>query len=251
MLSLREVTYQYPKEPAPTVEGLSFDVQKGEFVSLVGVSGCGKSTIFRLINGLIHPDGGEILVSGETIRGKRHYCGYMPQRDLLFPWRTVEANLKLPLEIAGGVTKSEMRQRANQMLDQVGLSGCGGKYPAELSGGMRQRAAFGRTVLTGSDLLLLDEPFSALDFLTRVAMQEWLHTQWTQHSKTILFITHDVDEAVFLSKRILIVTQTPIKTLIDIPVPLPYPRSREMLARPEIIALREQLVALLRKQVAL
>ena len=251
MLSLREVTYRYPKEPAPTVEGLSFDVQKGEFVSLVGVSGCGKSTIFRLINGLIHPDGGEILVSGETIRGKRHYCGYMPQRDLLFPWRTVEANLKLPLEIVGGLTKAEMHRRADQMLDQVGLTGCGGKYPAELSGGMRQRAAFGRTVLTGSDLLLLDEPFSALDFLTRVAMQEWLHTQWTQHSKTILFITHDVDEAVFLSKRILVVAQTPIKTLIDIPVPLPYPRTRDMLARPEIIQLREQLVALLRKQVTL
>ncbi|WMJ85235.1 ABC transporter ATP-binding protein [Oscillospiraceae bacterium LTW-04] len=251
MLSLREVTYQYPKESAPTVEGLSFDMQKGEFVSLVGVSGCGKSTIFRLINGLIHAHAGEILVGGENVRGKRHYCGYMPQRDLLFPWRTVEANLKLPLEIVGGLTKQEMRQRADKMLEQVGLAGCGDKYPAELSGGMRQRAAFGRTVLTGSDLLLLDEPFSALDFLTRVSMQEWLLTQWAQQKKTILFITHDVDEAVFLSKRILVVAQTPIKTLIDIPVPLPYPRTRDMLARPEIIKLREQLVALLRKQVAL
>ena len=144
-----------------------------------------------------------------------------------------------------------MQQRARQMLTQVGLSGCEHKYPAELSGGMRQRAAFGRTVLTGSELLLLDEPFSALDFLTRVAMQEWLLSQWAQSEKTILFITHDVEEAVFLSKRILVVAQTPIKTLIDIPVPLPYPRSRDMLARPEIIELRERLVALLRKQVAL
>ncbi|MFV0498053.1 MAG: ABC transporter ATP-binding protein [Candidatus Fimivivens sp.] len=251
MLSLREVTYRYPKEPAPTVASLSFALQKSEFVSLVGVSGCGKSTIFRLINGLIHADSGEIFVDGDNISGKRRYCGYMPQRDLLFPWRTVAANLRLPLEIAGGLTKQQMQQCAEKMLEQVGLSGCADKYPAELSGGMRQRAAFGRTVLTGSDLMLLDEPFSALDFLTRVSMQEWLLTQWTQQKKTILFITHDVDEAVFLSKRILVVAQTPIKTLIDIPVPLPYPRTRDMLARPEIVALREQLVALLRKQVAL
>lgn len=251
MLSLREVTYQYPKEPAPTVEGLSFEMQKGEFVSLVGVSGCGKSTVFRLINGLLTPDSGEVFVGGETIRGKRHYCGYMPQRDLLFPWRTVEANLRLPLELAGGLSKTQMRQSVGQMLAEVGLTGCEHKYTSELSGGMRQRAAFGRTVLTGSDLLLLDEPFSALDFLTRVAMQEWLLSQWERHKKTILFITHDVEEAMFLSKRIMVVAQTPIQSLIDVPVPLPYPRSRDMLARPEIIALREQLVALLRKQVAL
>lgn len=220
-------------------------------MSLIGVSGCGKSTIFRLINGLIPPDSGEIFVGGENIRGKRHYCGYMPQRDLLFPWRTVVANLKLPMEIAGGLSKAEMQQRADEMLNEVGLSGCGHKYPSELSGGMRQRAAFGRTVLTGSKLLLLDEPFSALDFLTRVTMQEWLLSQWAQRERTILFITHDVDEAVFLSKRILVVAQTPIKTLINIPVPLSYPRSRDMLSQPEIVTLREKLVALLRKQVTL
>ncbi len=251
MLSLQEVTYRYPKESAPTVKGLSFDVQPGEFVSLVGVSGCGKSTIFKLINGLLTPDSGEVLVDGESILGKRRYCGYMPQRDLLFPWRTVADNLKLPLEVAGGMPKAEMRRRADEMLCEVGLSSCGHKYPSELSGGMRQRAAFGRTVLTGCELLLLDEPFSALDFLTRVAMQEWLLDQWARQHKTILFITHDVEEAVFLSKRILVVAQTPIETLIDIPVPLPYPRSRDMLASPEIIGLREQLVALLRKQVTL
>lgn len=251
MLSLKEVTYQYPKEPAPTVKGLSFDVRPGEFVSLVGVSGCGKSTIFKLINGLLTPDSGTIRVDGAPIDGKRRYCGYMPQRDLLFPWRTVADNLKLPLEIAGGMSKPEMRRRAAEMLGEVGLSGCGHKYPSELSGGMRQRAAFGRTVLTGCELLLLDEPFSALDFLTRVAMQEWLLEQAAHTNKTILFITHDVEEAVFLSNRILVVAQTPIETLIDVPVPLPYPRSRDMLALPEIIGLREQLVTLLRKQVTL
>lgn len=251
MLSLENVTYQYPKEPAPTVERLSFDVFPGEFVSLIGVSGCGKSTVFKLINGLLTPDSGGILVGGEGITGKRRYCGYMPQRDLLFPWRTVAANLMLPLELAGGISKAGMRKQAEAMLREVGLPDCGHKYPSELSGGMRQRAAFGRTLLTGCPLLLLDEPFSALDFLTRVAMQEWLLGQSARQNKTILFITHDVEEALFLSKRILVVAETPIKTLIDIPVPLPYPRDRGMLALPEIIDLREYLIALLRKQVAL
>lgn len=251
MLSLKDVTYQYPGEPAPTVERLSFDVQPGEFVSLIGVSGCGKSTVFKLINGLLAPDSGGILVGGEPIAAKRRYCGYMPQRDLLFPWRTVAANLTLPLEIAGGISKADLHRQAEAMLREVGLSDCGHKYPSELSGGMRQRAAFGRTLLTGCALLLLDEPFSALDFLTRVTMQEWLLGQSARQNKTILFITHDVEEALFLSKRILVVAETPIRALIDIPVPLPYPRSREMLARPEIIELREYLIALLRKQVAL
>lgn len=251
MLSLKNVTYQYPREPAPTVERLSFDVAPGEFVSLIGVSGCGKSTVFKLINGLLTPDSGEILVGGASITAKRRYCGYMPQQDLLFPWRTVAANLMLPLEIAGGGAKADMRRQADAMLRAVGLPDCGHKYPSELSGGMRQRAAFGRTVLTGCPLLLLDEPFSALDFLTRVAMQEWLLAQSAQTDKTILFITHDVEEALFLSKRILVVAGTPITTLIDIPVPLPYPRSRGMLALPEIIDLRERLIALLRKQVTL
>lgn len=249
MLSLQQVSYQYPKEELPTVEGLSFGVSRGEFVSLIGVSGCGKSTIFRLINGLLSPDAGNILVNGETIQGKKRYCGYMPQRDMLFPWRTVEANLRLPLEIGDKSPKDQMQKKVQQMLAEVGLSGCEKKYPSELSGGMRQRAAFGRTVLTGSELLLLDEPFSALDFLTRISMQEWLLSQWEHHNKTILFITHDVEEAIFLSKRILVVTQTPIEKLTEIEVPLEYPRTREMLARPEIVSLREQLVALLRKQV--
>ncbi len=251
MLSLKNVTYQYPKESVPTVERLSFDVAPGEFVSLIGVSGCGKSTVFKLINGLLAPDSGEILVGSEAIAAKRRYCGYMPQRDLLFPWRTVAANLMLPLEIAGRSPKAEMRRQADAMLCEVGLPNCGHKYPSELSGGMRQRAAFGRTVLTGCPLLLLDEPFSALDFLTRVAMQEWLLGQSAQTDKTILFITHDVEEALFLSKRILVVAETPITALIDIPVPLPYPRHRGMLALPEIIDLRERLIALLRKQVTL
>lgn len=134
-------------------------------------------------------------------------------------------------------------------LEEVGLAGCQNKRPEELSGGMRQRAAFARTMLTGSDLLLLDEPFSALDFLTRISMQEWLLKQWQKHGKTILFITHDVEEAIFLSSSVFVVESTPIRTLREVTVPLGYPRTRADLARPEIVKLREQMVDMLRKQV--
>ena len=163
-----------------------------EFVSVIGASGCGKSTIFRLVNKLLLPASGEILVDGESIERKRNYCGYMPQQDLLFPWRTVRENLLLPMEIRGGYSKTEMREKADAALESVGLKDWGDKMPKELSGGMRQRAAFARTVLTGSDLLLLDEPFSALDYLTRISMREWLLEQWEREKKTVLFITHDV-----------------------------------------------------------
>ena len=149
---------------------LSLSVQAGEFISIVGPSGCGKSTIFRLTNQLLPRRSGEILVDGKSIDGRRGYCGYMPQRDLLFPWRTVNENLRLPMEIRGGISRAEMDKRAAETLEHVGFAGGGDKRPEELSGGMRQRAAFARTLLTGSELLLLDEPFSALDFLTRITM---------------------------------------------------------------------------------
>ncbi|MEE1085677.1 MAG: ABC transporter ATP-binding protein [Schaedlerella sp.] len=249
MLEFKDISYQYPGEDFDIVDKLSFSVEEGSFHCIVGVSGCGKSTIFRMTNGLLEPKGGEIFVEEKSIKGKQHYCGYMPQKDLLFPWRTIGENLALPLEIQGGYTKKKQKEMIEAALDEVGLSGCYDKRPEELSGGMRQRAAFARTMLTGSDLLLLDEPFSALDFLTRISMQEWLLEQWKKHKKTILFITHDVEEAIFLSSSILVVEETPIRKLREIPIPLGYPRTRKELAKPEIIELREQLVDLLRKQV--
>ena len=251
ILTFDRVSYRYPGEDHDIIDQLSFDVAPGSFHCIIGVSGCGKSTIFRMINGLLQPKAGTILVNGVSVAGQKHYCGYMPQKDMLFPWRTIGENLALPLEIRRQYTKAEQRDRIDAALADVGLAGCRDKRPDELSGGMRQRAAFARTMLTGSDLLLLDEPFSALDYLTRLSMQEWLLEQWQRHQKTILFITHDVEEAIFLSSGVLVVEETPIRALREIPVPLSRSRTRHDLKRPEIVELREQLVDMLRKQVIL
>ena len=248
-LEFEHVSYQYPGENFDIIDDLSFSVEPSSFHCILGVSGCGKSTIFRMTNGLLQPKSGTIRVGGKPIGAQKHYCGYMPQKDLLFPWRTVGENLALPLEIMDGLSRAERRERIDDALADVGLEGCRDKMPDELSGGMRQRAAFARTMLTGSDLLLLDEPFSALDFLTRISMQEWLLGQWEKHKKTILFITHDVEEAVFLSGSVLAVTSTPIHTLTEVPVPAAYPRTRECLTHSDMVTLREDLIGVLRKQV--
>lgn len=248
MLEFKNVTFQYEDEDFNIIDNLSFKVEHGEFISLIGVSGCGKSTIFRLTNQLLAPKSGDILVDGVSIGKQKNYAGYMPQKDLLFPWRTIEKNLWLPMELRR-LSKSDMRQKSDAILSEVGLLDYKNKYPKDLSGGMRQRISFARTLLTDADLMLLDEPFSALDSLTRMSMQEWLLAQWTHFNKTILFITHDVEEAIFLSQKIFVVTETPIRSLEVIFVPAGYPRSREALKEPEIIELKEYLISKLRKQV--
>ena len=248
MLTFDHVSFQYDVEDFSIIDDLSFRVEKGEFVSVIGTSGCGKSTIFRLVNHLLMPKSGNILVNGRNIRDQKNYCGYMPQHDLLFPWRSVADNVRLPLEIRGGMSKADMNDQVNATLEKVGLGGWGEKSPGELSGGMRQRAAFARTVLTGSDLLLLDEPFSALDYLTRLSMREWLLEQWEHEQKTVLFITHDVEEALFLSSRILVVESSPITHLKSVPVPAGYPRTRDSLRLPAMLELKEQLIGLLRRE---
>ena len=248
MLEFQNVSYQYPSEDFDIIDHLSFAVEPGSFHCIIGISGCGKSTIFRMTNGLLKPKAGTILVEGKSIVGRKHYCGYMPQKDLLFPWRTIEKNLCLPMEIAK-VPQSEQTQRVSDILKEVGLSDYAAKYPKDLSGGMRQRISFARTLLTNADLLLLDEPFSALDALTRISMQEWLLKQWQHFHKTIMFITHDVEEAIFMSSKIYLVKQTPIHELEVLNVPMDYPRNRNDMGRPEIVELKEYLIDQLRKQV--
>lgn len=248
MLEFQHVSFQYEGENFNIIDDLSFEVEKGEFVSIIGISGCGKSTIFKLTNGLLPRKAGAILLDGQDVSSIQNASGYMPQKDLLFPWRTIEKNLCLPMEIAK-VPADRQKQRVTEILKEVGLSDYASKYPKDLSGGMRQRISFARTLLTDANLLMLDEPFSALDALTRISMQEWLLNQWQHFNKTIMFITHDVEEAIFMSKKIYLVKQTPIHELEVLDVPMDYPRNRDFMTRPDIIELKEYLIDQLRKQV--
>ena len=224
------------------LDGVSLEVERGEFVAVVGRSGGGKSTLLRLLAGLEKPNAGELLAGATPLAAIQDDTRMMFQDARLLPWKTVIDNVGLGL-------KGAWRDAALQALASVGLESRAQEWPAALSGGQKQRVALARALIHRPRLLLLDEPFSALDFLTRISMQEWLLGQWEKHKKTILFITHDVEEAVFLSGSVLAVTHTPIHRLEEIPVPADYPRTRECLARPEVIGLREQLVQALRKQV--
>ncbi|CAB1248405.1 ABC transporter ATP-binding protein [Clostridium sp. MT-14] len=251
MLEFKNISFKYDEDPDFIIKSLSFRVDKGEFISIVGPSGCGKSTVFRLICKLERPFEGDIFLEGRNINvlGKG-YIGYMPQNDLLIPWRTILQNSSLPLEIKGGDMK-RVRNEAEEMLQSFGLEKYKDKYPRDLSGGMRQRVAFTRTLLTGSELLLLDEPFSALDAITRLSMQEWLLDKWSKLNKTVLFITHDVEEALFLSTRIFVTDGSPIRKFKEIKVDLNYPRTRDMLDNPDILRIKAQLIEELKRGIRL
>ena len=243
------LTYQAPDGEVAALRDVTFGVADGEFVSIVGPSGCGKSTLLALIAGIERPSGGEVLVDGEPVRAPTGKAGLMPQRDQLFDWRTIWGNVTLGLEIRHENTPAR-RDAVRALLTQYRLDGFARKLPNQLSGGMRQRCALIRTLATSPDVLLLDEPFSALDFLTRITMQEWLLDQWERDSKTVLFITHDVEEAIFLSGRVLVVEDTPIRRLRSFEVPAPYPRTRACLTEPRMLELRENLISLLRREVS-
>ncbi|KAA0781365.1 ABC transporter ATP-binding protein [Bacillus wiedmannii] len=242
ILQFHNVSFHYDEKPI--INELNASIQDKEFVSIIGPSGCGKSTLFRLITGLEEVSTGQI----ELTETKSHPVGYMPQKDMLLPWRTIIENAALPLECQG-VQKKEAQIKAKELLHKFGLQGYETKYPKDLSGGMRQRVSFIRTLLTGGEILLLDEPFSALDALTKASLQEWLFEQWKEWEKTILFITHDVEEALFLSNRILVVEQQPITTLTERVVPLDRNRTRKDLYKPEVLALKNELLSMLQRQV--
>src|SRR5699024_322659 len=180
--------YEYEQQAIPILNKLNLDINRGEFVSIVGPSGYGKSTIFRLITGLEQPDAGSIFINEKAQTNRLGQTGYMPQQDLLMPWRTIRQNAALALEV-----KNRKNPRLiDNLLQDFGLAGYEDKFPHELSGGMRQRVSFLRATLSGSNILLLDEPFSALDAMTKLFMQEWLLEKWEEQQSTILFITHDI-----------------------------------------------------------
>lgn len=229
------------------LDRVSFDVAPGEFVSLVGPSGAGKSTLFNIIAGLDSPSSGQVLFNGTDARGRRDQTAYMPQKDLLFPWRTIEENAALGLEVQG-MRRADARARVREWFPRFGLEGFEKALPFELSGGMRQRAALLRTVVQERSTLLLDEPFGALDSLTRQEMQQWLQEVWAGNEWTALLITHDVREAVMLSDRVVVLGPRPASVREIVEVDLPRPRGVDQLASPAFGELERRILELLHVQ---
>lgn len=242
-LELRNLgkTFHSRGRQVPALAGLSLQVEAEEFLTIVGPSGSGKSTLFNLIVGLHEPDQGQILVDGQPARQRAGRFGYMPQKDLLLPWRNVLDNVILAQELAG-VPRQSSYAAAEELLPLFGLDGFADAYPSTLSGGMRQRAALLRTFLSGHQLLLLDEPFGALDALTRRELQDWLLGIWDRYRQTVLFVTHDIEEALYLGDRVVVFSPRPGRVLHSQPVDLPRPRRPQMLASAEF---RQQLAQLL------
>jgi ABC-type nitrate/sulfonate/bicarbonate transport system ATPase subunit len=227
------------------LDGVSIYAAPGEFVTLVGPSGCGKSTLLRIVAGLEEPTAGRVEVGGVPMARRLGACGYMPQHDMLLPWRTVLDNATLPLEYHG-VPRRQARREAAALLAAFGLGGFEGARPAALSGGMRQRVALARTVLTGRRALLLDEPFGALDALTRLEMQQWLLDVWARLGATVLLVTHDLEEAVHLSDRVYVMSARPGCIADEVAITLPRPRPEDVVASAAFAALKGQLLAAVR-----
>jgi NitT/TauT family transport system ATP-binding protein len=211
-LSVRAIQKSFPGKGSEVrvLDGLSFDIHERDFVSIIGPSGCGKTTVFNIIAGLIEPDAGTLIYRGEEIPSLRGRVGYMMQKDLLFHWRTLLANVLLGLEMRG-INRREARDRAREHLNAFGLSGFENAYPKTLSGGMRQRVALIRTLIMDPDILLLDEPFSALDYQTRLYLEGVLKQAVETFHKTVVLVTHDIDEAVALSKRVVVLSGRPAR----------------------------------------
>ena len=237
------------KQQIAALQDFNLDIREGEFFTLLGPSGCGKSTFLNVLAGLARKTGGSISIDGQPASGINREQGVVFQGYALFPWRTVLQNIEVGLEIRK-IPKRERRETAEQFLHLVGLAGFGQRYPHELSGGMRQRVAIARSLAYSPSLLLMDEPFAALDAQTREILQSELLRIWEQHKTTIVFITHSLDEAIYLSDRIAVMTHRPgrIKSVLDIA--LPRPRPAEIRHAPAFVQLREQAWEVLRDEVA-
>jgi NitT/TauT family transport system ATP-binding protein len=218
--------------PIQALREVSIDIQPGQFVSFVGPSGCGKSTLLKLIGGLIEPTSGRVAVAGEEMNGPRRDIGVMFQTPVLFPWRTVLENVLLPIEVFGLDARSAT-EKARGILRLVGLDQREQAYPRELSGGMQQRAALSRVLVIDPPIILMDEPFGALDEFTRERMNLELLRIWQGRRQTIIFVTHSIVEAVFLSDRVVVMGTSPGRVLSVIDVPLPRPRSIEIMKSPQ------------------
>ncbi|WP_433065436.1 ABC transporter ATP-binding protein [Dactylosporangium sp. CS-033363] len=240
-ISIREVGKVFPlKETTFTALGnVDLEVAESEFVAIVGPSGCGKSTLLNIVAGLEHPTTGEAKVGGKPVQGPGPDRGVIFQQFALFPWLTVRKNVEFGLRTAG-VPKQERRKKAEHFIELVGLSQFADALPKTLSGGMKQRCAIARAYAVDPQILLMDEPFGALDSLTRVRLQEQLLQTWSRDKRTVMFVTHDVDEAVFLANRVVVMAANPGRIVEIVDVALPYPRTEDVRLGPEFAALRNR-----------
>ncbi|MEU0687017.1 ABC transporter ATP-binding protein [Streptomyces uncialis] len=241
LISFRDTAKHFPGPDGgfTALGGVGFDVADGEFTVLVGPSGCGKSTLLGIAAGLVEPTGGEVLVDGRPVRGPGPERGVVFQQYALFPWLTVRKNVEFGLRTAG-VSRAERRRRAEHFIGLVGLSDFADALPKTLSGGMKQRCAIARAYAADPRILLMDEPFGALDSLTRAQLQEQLLLTWERERRTVLFVTHDVDEAVFLATRVIVMAARPGRVHRTVDIRLPYPRTGATRLSPEFTALRTE-----------
>jgi NitT/TauT family transport system ATP-binding protein len=241
VLAADEITMTYLGQQGSleALEGVSLQVGAGEFLCIVGPSGCGKSTLLRVLGGLVRPTSGRVYLGGELLTAPRRQIGFVFQKANLMPWRTVLRNVTLPLEVKG-LKAEEAGQQARELLKLVGLEGFENAYPHELSGGMEQRVAIARALIHDPAILLLDEPFGSLDALTRENMNLELLRIWQAKRKTVVMVTHSIQEALFLADRILVMSSRPGRIEATVAVPLPRPRRLEMLYGDEFGALSRQ-----------
>ncbi|MDU8674189.1 ABC transporter ATP-binding protein [Paenibacillus polymyxa] len=251
------LAFREKRSSLPVLQDVSLTVKPGEFVSLIGPSGSGKSTLFHIIGGLLKPQQGRIRMHGQDVTGERGHISYMPQQPALFPWRTTLDNILLGQENAPRkdavaesryVSERERRKEALQWLEQVGLGKFAKAYPHTLSGGMQQRAAFLRALLSPQELMLLDEPFSALDALTRADMQQWLLRMWEKNRRSVLFITHSIEEALLLSDRIYVLSARPASVMHVVDVPFPRPRREEITLDPRFMEWKRTMTGWMREE---
>ena len=247
-VELTGVTHQFAaggrggEAPLVAIEGLDLTVPAGTFVALVGTSGCGKSTLLRVLAGLVVPTQGRATVAGQDVVGRPGHAAYMPQSDALLPWRRALDNAVLGSELDGR-SADEARREAQALFEPFGLAGFERAWPSQLSGGMRQRLALLRTFLLRREVLLLDEPFGALDALTRSDMVAWLQSVWLADRRTVVLVTHDVEEALLLADRVAVMAPRPGRIVAQVPVPFDRPRRAELVVDPACVALRAPVLA--------
>lgn len=239
-----EHRFQTRGRVVPALAGVDLDVPAGRFVSIVGPSGCGKSTLLRVLAGLLVPTAGEARVNGEDVTGRPGRIAYMPQRDLLLPWRKALANASLGAEL-GGVARAEAQRKARDLFPTFGLSGFEGAWPLQLSGGMRQRLALLRTYLIPSNVMALDEPLGALDAITRRQMHGWLQEVLVGQGRTALLVTHDVEEALILADEVHVVSPRPGRIVAKVESPWERPRLPGIVTEPDFVARKAELLAAL------